>query len=275
MPERLPTHNKREIRQAFDKAAQTYDQAATVQRTICQHLLAALQSRLSPEVLATSPCCVLDAGCGTGYGLGLLSQSGLLPAETTWLALDFAPGMLGSLSPPSDACMALSRIAGDMENLPLADNSLNLYWSSLAAQWCDAATVFAEAARTLKPGGQLALATLGPDTFHEMRQAFRAVDQYQHTLAFAPPEALETVLRRLPLAHIGLIRQTVTTHYPELRSLLAAVKAVGANRVGAGRRSGMMGKTAWQALEAAYEAQRTAAGLPLSYDVLYCYASKQ
>jgi hypothetical protein len=36
----------------------------------------------------------------------------------------------------------------------------------------------------------------------------------------------------------------------------------------------MMGRTAWQALEAAYEKQRTAAGLPASYDVILAYAER-
>ena len=69
-------------------------------------------------------------------------------------------------------------------------------------------------------------------------------------------------------------RETHTLHYPDLKTLLRAVKAIGAQNVGAGGRSGMMGRGAWQQLEAAYEAQRQSAGLPASYDVILAYASK-
>ena len=66
-------------------------------------------------------------------------------------------------------------LAGDLEQLPLADASLDLYWSSLAIQWCDPLAVFREARRVLRPDGRLAVSTLGPATFHELREAFTAV----------------------------------------------------------------------------------------------------
>ena len=73
---------------------------------------------------------------------------------------------------------------------------------------------------------------------------------------------------------IALRREALTLHYPDLKTLLRAVKAIGANAVGEGARSGMMGRNAWQALEAAYEAQRTPEGLPATYDVILAYAEK-
>ena len=55
---------------------------------------------------------------------------------------------------------------------------------------------------------------------------------------------------------------------PELKTLLRAVKAIGAQNVGEGGRNGMLGKDAWARIQAAYEVFRTPAGLPASYDVL-------
>jgi malonyl-CoA O-methyltransferase len=63
-------------------------------------------------------------------------------------------------------------------------------------------------------------------------------------------------------------------HYPDLKSLLRAVKAIGANTVGEGARRGMLGRTAWQQVQAAYEQHRTASGLPAGYDVILAYARK-
>ena len=58
----------------------------------------------------------------------------------------------------------------------------------------------------------------------------------------------------------------------DFRTLLQAVKAIGANRVGAGRRSGLLGRAAFRRAEMACETLRTPAGLPLTYDVITLYA---
>ena len=55
-------------------------------------------------------------------------------------------------------------------------------------------------------------------------------------------------------------------------SLLHALKAVGANRVGPGQRTAALGRAGLARLERAFEAQRTPQGLPLSYRVIYVVA---
>lgn len=262
------------IRASFNRAAAEYDNAAVVQRTICQHLARDLVSYA--PFLPENPCRVLDAGCGTGYGLSVLQQT--LAAGSEFVALDFAPAMLQrlpkSLVLTEPLTAPLAAIAGDMENLPLATASLGLYWSSLAVQWCDFRQVMHEAARVLQTGGVLAVSTLGQATFHELRFAFAAVDSYRHTLSFSESNACTNALQAEGFHTIQLQRETLTLYYPELKTLLQAVKSIGANRVGHGQRNGMMGKAAWQAVNQRYESLRTAEGLPLSYDVLYCYAQK-
>ena len=63
-------------------------------------------------------------------------------------------------------------------------------------------------------------------------------------------------------------------HYPDLKSLLRAIKDIGANSVGDGARSGLFGRRAWQQVQAAYEQHRTSDGLPARYDVILAYARK-
>ena len=65
--------------------------------------------------------------------------------------LDFAPGMLRRVG--THCC----RLAGDLEHLPLAAASIDLYWSSLAVQWCDLRRALAEA-REESPAGDGAAA---------------------------------------------------------------------------------------------------------------------
>lgn len=255
----LPPALKQRVRESFDRAAVTYDAAAIVQRRVCDRLLESLKDS------AAAPARILDAGCGTGYGARRL-RSRYPAAHIT--GVDFAPAMLEIAGHATDACLV-----ADIERLPLDAGSFDLWWSSLTIQWCDAQTVFAEAARVLKPAGQLALSTLGPGTFFELREAFSGIDQHRHTLPFSEPDEIADSLRMVGFSNVTLLREKHVVDYPDLKTLLRAVKAIGAQNVGEGGRSGMMGRTAWRRLEAAYEQFRTPAGLPASYDVTLAYGT--
>ncbi|MBS0324748.1 MAG: methyltransferase domain-containing protein [Proteobacteria bacterium] len=203
---------------------------------------------------------ILDAGCGTGHGTHLLGRC--WPGADI-LALDFALPMVAAVVDTGQ------RLCADMESLPLASSSMGGYWSNLAMQWCDSRRVAGEAARVLRPGGWLAVSTLGPGTFAELRQAFAGVDAHRHTLVFPARQAVAAAFTGVGL-RITLEQRSLLRHYPDLGSLLAAVRELGASRVtGAGRRTGLMGKVAWQRFAANYEALRQPRGLPLSYDVFF------
>lgn len=246
---------KARIRRAFEQAAESYDQAAEIQRRIC--------NTLAGRLAATSMGRMLDAGCGTGFAHALLRQHALAGEI---VALDLSTAMLGH------APSGYQKIAGDLENLPLADACMDLYWSSLAVQWCDLGQSLREARRVLRPGGQLVLATLGPDTFHELRSAFSGVDAYRHTLGFSSPTEVSRAAACSGFTAVDLQEAKETAYYRDFRQLLQAVKAIGANQIGGGQRRGLMSRTAFFQAETAYETLRCNAGLPLSYHVLYLYA---
>ena len=126
----------------------------------------------------------------------------------------------------------------------------------------------------LRPAGQIAFSTLCPQTFAELRAAFAGIDPHRHTLPFDDPDAINLALAQAGFDDICLLREKHTVYYPDLKSLLRSIKAIGAQNVGAGGRSGMMGRATWLKVEAAYEQFREPAGLPASYDVLLGYARK-
>lgn len=248
---------KSRVRRSFERAAPTYDSAAEVQRRICDRLLASLP--------AVSAARVLDAGCGTGYAVAPLRAR--FPAADI-LALDLSSAMLARCPP------ACTRLAGDLENLPLADASLDLYWSSLAVQWCELAAVLREAARCLRPGGQLAIATLAPGTFAELRHAFSGIDGHAHTLAFHAADAVLAIAGAAGFSDAVIETRHEQAFYPDFIRLLKAVKAVGANQLGDGRRTSLLSRDAFARAEAACERLRQPAGLPLTYDVVFLLARK-
>ncbi|MGB8884806.1 MAG: malonyl-ACP O-methyltransferase BioC [Azonexus sp.] len=249
---------KARIRHSFERAAPTYDAAAVVQRRVCALLATGLPADLGANR-------VLDSGCGTGFAQPLLQQR--FPAAHA-IALDFAPAMLQRVGTP--CC----RLAGDLEHLPLAAASIDLYWSSLAVQWCDLPAALAEARRVLTNGGALALASLGPTTFHELRTAFAGIDAHRHTLSFHTPEEFRRLATAARFVAVDVQKHTEIEHYADFKSLLRAVKAIGANQLGDGRRSSLLSRNAFQRAEQAAEALRTADGLPLTYDVITLNARK-
>ena len=260
-PAALPA--KQRIRQAFDRAAATYDAAADVQREVCDRLAICFQQAgidLDPEA-------ILDAGCGTGYGAFWLRQR--WPRARLAL-IDFAPGMLVTARAHGTGA---ALVCADIEALPLIGGGFDLYWSSLAWQWNDPGWCLAEARRVLKAGGALAVATLGTDNFPELRHAFAAIDEYSHVLTIAPPERLLADCAAGGWKVLIWQRQPVCRHYPDLRTLLRAVKAVGAREVEQ-RRPTPLSRGAWQAIAARYERLREAAGLPLTYDAVWLIATR-
>jgi malonyl-CoA O-methyltransferase len=256
MPFRHPS--KREIRQSFERAAATYDSAARVQRWVCSRLVAGLPTSLIPAV-------ILDAGCGTGFALQMLALR--FPAARL-IALDFSKGMVEQVRQPA------FRLVGDVERLPLQNEMAGLYWSSLTLQWCRPEMLGKEAFRVLWPNGTLALSSLLPGTFLEIEEAFASIDGYRHVLDFTPVEGVRQALAQAGFADIDAQVEPGVAHYKDVKSLLAAIRAIGATRIGQGSRKGLMGKSAWKKLVDNLEARRTPRGIPLTYQVLLCYAKK-
>ena len=118
----------------------------------------------------------------------------------------------------------------------------------------------------------MALASLGPGTFHELRSAFAGVDAHRHTLSFHAPEELRNLAMAAGFVAVDVQNHTEIAYYPDFKSLLRAVKALGANQLGAGRRTSLLSRNAFARAELAGEALRTPAGLPLTYDVITLHA---
>jgi malonyl-CoA O-methyltransferase len=264
-----------EVRRAFGQAAASYDAHAVLQREVCDRLLERL------EFMTLQPARVLDVGGGTGYGLEHLRAR---YAESECCALDIAPAMLQAararLPQPTWAQRLLSRpqrlthlVCADMERLPLAPNSMNLVWSSLALQWAqDLDATFKGFHRVLAPGGLLMFATFGPDTLKELRAAFAAIDDAPHVNRFTDLHDIGDMLVHAGFSSPVMEMEMLTLTYADLKTLMRDLKGIGAHNAASARRRGLLGKSAWARLEQAYEAHRLDGRLPATFEVIYGHA---
>ena len=268
-----------EVRRAFDHAAASYDAHAVLQREVCDRLLERL------DFMTLQPGRVLDVGTGTGYGLAHL-RSRYATAELC--ALDIAPAMLAAararLPQPSWTQRALQRLTpnpssrthltcADMERLPLAPDSMNLVWSSLALQWAhDLEATLKGFHRVLAPGGLLMFATFGPDTLKELRSAFAAVDDAPHVNRFIDLHDIGDMLIHAGFASPVMEMDMLTLTYADLKSVMRDLKGIGAHNAATARRRGLLGKSAWTRLEQAYESNRVEGRLPATFEVIYGHA---
>lgn len=265
------------VRAAFDKAAPAYDDAASVQREAGDRLATFAHARLAANPLtARAGTVALDAGCGTGHGF---AHIGRLCPQHACIALDLAPAMLQrarALTAPSAAPSAASAVpqtlwplCADLEQLPLADGSVALLWSSLAVQWCQPQAAMAEFARVLAANGCALIATLGPRTLHELDAAFAVVDDARHRNHFHRLEEWAAQAAAHGLQVEACETRDLHAHASELGALLKAIKAIGAATVLSGRRHRPLGPQAWRQVQQAYEIHRGADGLlSVTYELL-------
>ena len=267
-----PLPNKQLVARSFGQAAAHYDDVAVLQRQTADELL----DRLS--LVTLQPKRILDLGTGTGRNLDLLAKR---YPKAELLAVDIAPQMLQQARQHYQQSEGLKRwlptqkphyLAGDAERLPLADNSVDLVFANLALQWCDPRQSFAEIQRVLRPDGLLMFTTLGPDTLHELRQSWAAVDDYPHVNMFYDMHDIGEAMTAAGLADAVLDTNRYTLTYQSAMALMKDLKVLGASNVNSERRRGLTGKKALDIVAKTYEQFRVEQYLPATYEVVYGHA---
>ena len=264
--------DKREVRRAFSKAAETYDAAAVLQREVCVRMLEKL------DFIKLAPHRILDVGSGTGWGA---RQLGGRYKGAEVIALDIAIGMLQASRGTSSWWQKLFAghkqryLCADAEALPLAAQSVDMAWSNLALQWCnDLPATFAGLHRVLKTDGLLMFSTFGPDTLRELGAAFQGVDDYRHISRFADMHDVGDMLVAAGFADPVMEMEKITLTYPDVKAVLQDLRSIGAHNAAARRVPGMMGKGRWARFVQNYETLRRDGKLPATFEVIYGHAWK-
>ncbi|QZA79023.1 malonyl-ACP O-methyltransferase BioC [Deefgea tanakiae] len=268
-------NEKEAIRESFDKAADTYDAAAVLQREVVERLFERL------ALINIQPQVILDAGSGTGAASPLLKERF---RDAQYIELDLALNMLKTARTKTGGIKKWlsffdsnksSAVCADIEHIPLANESVDLIWSSLTIQWCNTPdATFKEFSRILKPGGVVIFSSLGPDTLKELRASFANIDGYEHVNQFIDMHDLGDALVAHGLTMPVMDMEYITMTYPTVKAVMHDLKHIGASNKMNGRRNGLLGKAAWQKIQSQYEAFRRDDVLPCTYEVVYGHAWK-
>ncbi len=260
--------DKARVRASFDRAAQTYDAAAILQKLVRTEML----SRL--DLVKIKPQVILDAGCGTGHGSYALQKKF---SRAQVVSLDIALGMLQKTHQQQPILNRFfgqkNLICADIEQLPITSSSLGMVWSNLALQWCnDLDAAFGEIARVLQPNGLLMFSTFGPDTLKELRAASN--NGNTHVSRFIDMHDIGDALTRAGFSAPVLDVERYTLTYDDVKSVMKDLKAIGAHNATHGRARGLQGRGFLQNLTQYYEQFRTDGKLPATFEVVYGHAWK-
>jgi len=249
------------LRASFERASHSYESAAALQARVSAELLERLEAfRFAPRV-------VLDLGAGTGRVTRELKRR--YPRARV-IALDIAPGMLREARRHLRPWRRFARVCGDALRLPLRDGSVDLVFSNLMLQWCEPLSqVFAEVRRVLRAEGFFAFSTFGPDTLHELREAWAQADGYTHVNRFTDVHDVGDALLHAGLMEPVLDVDRLVLRYEDARTLMHDLKSIGARNATAGRPRALTGRARLRRVEDSYEKLRQDGVLPATYEVIY------
>jgi len=263
--------SKLRVASSFSHAANSYDGSAQLQREVGDELLALCLAQSQRVAAEPKDIRILDLGCGTGYFSEKL-QSHF--SKGSVVCLDIAQGMLEHAKAVRGN-KPYHWVCADAESLPFISSSIDVLFSSLALQWCEnLRQLFSEIARVLKPGGQVFLSSLGPNSLFELRDSWASVDKNVHVNKFVAPQA---IIENLPKSvTLELVKEkTHKLEYDRLKQLTSDLKNIGAHNMNAGEAKGLTGRQKIKQFKDNYELFRQQNGkLPASYDVYYLCMKK-
>lgn len=252
--------DKRQIRQSFANASQSYDAMAMLQRQVGRELIA--------KVALPHEALVVDVGCGTGFFTQQLRDRALLK---NILALDIAmPMLLNTRRRLGDNAVPL--LCADAEKLPFTAHCVDGLTSNLALQWClGLDEMFVDVLRVLRPNGQFVFSTFGESALCELKAAWAEVDDYPHVNEFCSLPALELQLQAAGFVDVWLEKNIYQIKYASVIELMRELKGIGAHNVNQARNKHLTTKGQLQALLNAYPIDKDGK-ITASYEIIYVQA---
>ena len=164
-------------------------------------------------------------------------------------------------------CPDIAAVPAGSAELALA--SLTLPWIGEPDDW------FADLARVLAPDAPLLLATLGPDSFRELRAAWAAAGRTGQVPVFADMHDIGDALVRAGFVEPVLDADRLTISFATPAALWRDLRLAGAGNVLADRPRGLAGRNCFAAAGAALEAAGPGTAITLELVFAHAFAPRQ
>lgn len=273
---------KHAIRRQFNRSADgSYDRHAHVQRIMADRLAKKLIAVDQGESTGLN---ILEIGCGTGTLTEMLVNEWPGASIT---ALDLAPAMIEAAEQRirSGSHGQLSRVRflpADVEMWAsdAPSGSFDFIVSNACFQWLSRPREALKSLhRLLHAEGLLVFTTFGPETFHELHEAFDGVyrasgiEPQRHGLSFQSGIQWQSLLEEAGFSNSQLERSIQTEKYASARDFLLSVKAVGASTSEASALRGLSPRHLFTSMYKEYENKFSLpGGVAATYDLLLIQA---
>lgn len=192
---------------------------------------------------------ILDVGAATGKSSRQLARRF---RRSRVVSLDASMNMLRRARRGRSRFARVTELQADALALPLPSGSMDLVFANLLLPWIDdLPAFFSGVARVLRKDGLFVFSTLGPDSFAELREAWRTVDEGEHVSRFPDMHDVGDAAVRAGLRDPVLDVDWLTLEYGSTDTLLRDLTAAGARNSLHGRGSGLSGRGRLQALRRA------------------------
>jgi malonyl-CoA O-methyltransferase len=256
-----------DVQRRFDRAAATFDQFDFV-HTVTRN---GLFDRLEPMLVEAGT--IVDLGCATGTASKMLAKR-FRGARV--IGVDQAPAMLQAAVSKQSWRSRCSFVQADAATLPLADQSVDVVFCNQLLPWVnDVPAVFVEVNRVLRSNGLFLFASLGPDSFAELRRAWSSVDRSAHVLPFADMHNIGDAAVRAGLSDPVLDIDRLTVTYEDPATLFRDLTGSGARNSLAERSRSLTGKNCFAAMREALQNIHSGQGIELDLELVFghCWGS--
>lgn len=251
-------------RRRFDRIAARFADADYVHRKAFDGIV----ERLSPVIL--DPRTILDLGSAHGTGSRRLAR---LYRGARIISLDASAKMLAECRRRRSMFSRIRECQADAMQIPLQTGSIDLVVANLLLPWIDdLPACLAGIGRVLKNGGVFAFATLGPDSFAELRQAWQRVDAEPHVRDFPDMHDVGDALLRSGLRDPVLDAESLHVTFPDSAALLRDLSDAGAGNCLVGRRPTLTGKMRFRQLRRELAKAAADDRLSLRLELVYGHA---
>lgn len=233
--------NPADVRNRFDQAAESFNQADFLHRATFDGIL----QRLAP--VATTPSVIIDLGSATSTGSHRIAKE-FRGARV--ISLDASLQMLRNDKRRRSWFSRVSHLQGDARQLPLQTGCADLIIANMLLPWIDDLPgCFAELARVLRKDGVFIFSSLGPDSLAEIRRAWSTVDQDAHVNHYPDMHDIGDAMVRAGLRDPVLDVDALAVSYADTASMYRDLTRCGARNSLEQRRRTLTGKQRFRAME--------------------------